>query len=135
IKATLKIPVIANGEIWTIEDYLRCREQSQCDDVMLGRGLLSCPDLARQIKAHVAGEIYEPLRWPEICQMLFDYYRKTTPLYDERNCGNRVKQWLMYLSRQYPQAQIFFDDVKRKSQPNDIEDCFNKALYECSDQK
>ncbi|RYY04228.1 MAG: tRNA dihydrouridine(16) synthase DusC [Gammaproteobacteria bacterium] len=128
IKAKLKIPVIANGEIWTIADYVRCREESQCDDVMLGRGLLSCPDLARKIKAHLAGEVYQPLSWPEICQILFDYYRKTTPLYEERNCGNRVKQWLMYLSREYPQAQLFFDDVKRKSTPADIEDCFAKAL-------
>jgi len=130
IKAKLKIPVIANGEIWTVEDYIRCREQSRCEDVMLGRGLLSCPDLARQIKAHLNNEDYQPLTWPEICQMLFDYYQKTTPLYDERNCGNRVKQWLMYLSRQYPQAQLFFDDVKRKSTPDDIEQCFVKALNE-----
>jgi tRNA-dihydrouridine synthase C len=63
--------------------------------------------------------------------MLFDYYQKTTPLFDERNCGNRVKQWLMYLSRQYPQAQLFFDDVKRKSKPQEIEDCFAQALSLC----
>jgi tRNA-dihydrouridine synthase C len=131
IKAKLKIPVIANGEIWTVDDYIRCREQSQCDDVMLGRGLLSSPDLARQIKAHLSGEIYQPLSWLDICQMLFAYYQKTTPLYDERNCGNRVKQWLMYLSRQYPQAQLFFDDVKRKTSPQDIENCFKTALDNC----
>jgi tRNA-dihydrouridine synthase C len=90
--------------------------------------LLSCPDLARQIKAHLSGEIYKPLSWPEICQILFAYYQKTTPLYEARNCGNRVKQWLMYLSRQYPQAQIFFNEVKRKSEPEDIEQCFSNAL-------
>jgi tRNA-dihydrouridine synthase C len=130
IKAKLKIPVIANGEIWTVEDYLRCREESQCQDVMLGRGLLSCPDLARQIKAHLAGEAYQPLSWTEICRILFNYYQKTTPLYQERNCGNRIKQWLMYLSRQYPQAQLFFDEVKRKNNPQDIEQCFTIFLQE-----
>lgn len=128
IKAKLNIPVVANGEIWTVNDYLKCREQSQCNDVMLGRGLLSCPDLARQIKAHLSGETYQPLTWTQICQILFDYYHTTTPLYEERNCGNRIKQWLMYLSRQYPQAQIFFDEVKRKSKPEEIEACFAQAL-------
>lgn len=128
IRAELKIPVIANGEIWTVDDYLRCREQSQGDDIMLGRGLLACPDLARQIKAHINGEIYQPLTWAQICQMLFDYYLTTTPLYEERNCGNRVKQWLMYLGRHYPQAAVFFEAVKRKSTPADIEDCFQQAL-------
>lgn len=128
IKAALKIPVIANGEIWSVEDYLRCREQSQCADVMLGRGLLSCPDLARQIKAYLAGEEYRPLTWGEVCQILFDYYRLTTPLYETRNCGNRVKQWLMYLSRQYPEANVFFEAVKRKTTPADIEACFIQAM-------
>lgn len=128
IKAQLTIPVIANGEIWSVQDYLRCREESQCDDVMLGRGLLSCPDLARQIKAHCLGETYTPLSWSEICSMLYAYYQLTTPLYETRNCGNRVKQWLMYLSREYPQAVTFFDEVKRQTLPADIEACFKRAL-------
>ncbi|OZY84587.1 tRNA dihydrouridine(16) synthase DusC [Cellvibrio mixtus] len=128
IRAELKIPVVGNGEIWTVEDYLRCREQSGGADVMLGRGLLACPDLARQIKAHVQGEDYTPLTWAEICAMLYRYYALTTPLYCERNCGNRVKQWLMYLSRQYPQATVFFEAIKRKTTPPEIEACFQEAL-------
>lgn len=132
IKVALKIPVIANGEIWSIQDYIRCREESHCEDVMLGRGLLSCPDLARQIKAYLAGEHYQPLSWADICKTLYGYYQTTMPLYHEKNCGNRVKQWLMYLSRQYPEAQTFFDDVKRKSAPIDIEQSFQAALNQCS---
>ncbi len=128
IRAELKIPVVGNGEIWTVEDYLRCREQSAGADVMLGRGLLACPDLARQIKAHVQGKDYTPLTWAEICAMLYRYYALTTPLYCERNCGNRVKQWLMYLSRQYPQATVFFEAIKRKTTPPEIEACFQEAL-------
>ena len=98
---------------------------------MLGRGLLSCPDLARQIKAYLAGEPYQPLSWTDICKTLYGYYQTTMPLYHEKNCGNRVKQWLMYLSRQYPEAQTFFDDVKRKSAPIDIEQSFQAALNQC----
>lgn len=128
IRAELKIPVVGNGEIWTVDDYLRCREESQGVDVMLGRGLLACPDLARQIKAHIYGEDYTPLSWKDICEMLYRYYQLTTPLYCERNCGNRVKQWLMYLSRQYPQAEIFFEAIKRKTTPLEIETCFQQAL-------
>jgi tRNA-dihydrouridine synthase C len=128
IKRELHIPVIANGEIWTVADYLRCRDESHCEDVMLGRGLLACPDLARQIKAHLNKEDYQPLTWSTICLMLHKYYQTTTPMYDERNCGNRVKQWLMYLGRQYPQAITFFEDIKRKKTPQEIEDCFQRAL-------
>lgn len=132
IRAALKIPVVANGEIWSVNDYLRCREESGGVDVMLGRGLLSCPDLARQIKAHLNHEDYTPLTWTQICHLLYDYYRATTPLYCERNCGNRVKQWLMYLSRQYPQAGIFFEAIKRKTTPHELDACFQEALAACA---
>ncbi len=99
---------------------------------MLGRGLLACPDLARQIKAHIKGEDYTPLTWSQICNMLYDYYQLTTPLYCERNCGNRVKQWLMYLSREYPQATLFFEAIKRKTTPQEIDACFADALQACN---
>lgn len=128
IRAELKIPVVGNGEIWSVADYHRYCEMSGGVDAMLGRGLLACPDLARQIKADAQGEDYTPLQWQDICHMLYNYYRLTTPLYCERNCGNRVKQWLMYLSRQYPQATLFFEAIKRKTTPAEIEHCFQEAL-------
>lgn len=128
IRRTISTPVVANGEIWSLEDYYRCRAQSGCEDIMLGRGLLACPDLARQIKADIAGEEYRPLSWDEICQMLFHYYQQTLPRYVEKNCGNRVKQWLMYLRRQYPQADIFFERIKRAREPAAIELAFREAL-------
>jgi tRNA-dihydrouridine synthase C len=130
IRQRIALPVIANGEIWSVSDYLRCREQSGCDDVMLGRGLLACPDLARQIKAALKGEAYQPLAWTEVCKMLFRYYQATLPRYTEKNCGNRVKQWLMYLRLHYPEAAIFFDAIKRKSAPHDIEQALIAAIQQ-----
>lgn len=128
IRQQIKINVVANGEIWSVADYFRCREESECDDVMLGRGLIAQPDLARQIKAVLLDEEYQPLGWSDICRMLYAYYQKTTPLYHERNCGNRVKQWLMYLGRNYSEAEKFFENIKRKSLPNEIEQAFIEQM-------
>lgn len=128
IRQQLKIPVIANGEVWSIEDYFRCRDESECEDVMLGRGLIARPDLARQIKSALKNEECQIMTWAEICKMLYEYYRFTTPLYHERNCGNRVKQWLMYLSRNYPEATMFFENIKRKSLPDEIEQAFVEQM-------
>ncbi len=102
---------------------------------MLGRGLIAQPDLAKQIRCALNNEHYSPLSWLEICQMLFNYYRNTTPLYHEKNCGNRVKQWLMYLGRNYPEAVTFFELVKRKSLHNEIEQAFQEQLNYLFDSK
>ncbi len=64
-REAVRTPIIANGEIWTVADYWRCREGSGCEDVMIGRGLIARPDLARQIKASQQGEAIEDMTWPE----------------------------------------------------------------------
>jgi tRNA-dihydrouridine synthase C len=38
VKEQVTIPIMANGEIWTIKDFDTCRQVSGCDDIMLGRG-------------------------------------------------------------------------------------------------
>ena len=51
VRATVKVPVVANGEIWTAADALNCRAQSGCEDLMLGRGMVANPGLALAIRA------------------------------------------------------------------------------------
>ena len=46
IQAAVSVPVVANGEIWTLQDALRCREASGCHSLMLGRGMVANPGLA-----------------------------------------------------------------------------------------
>ncbi len=128
IRAALNIPVVANGEIWSVEDFLRCRAESGCSDFMLGRGLLAQPDLALAIKALTRGEAYSPLAWQQILSKVWQYHRSTLPHYESRYVGNRLKQWLMYLRRQYAQAAIFFDDIKQLRDPSDLENAYQQHV-------
>lgn len=117
IRAVVDIPVIANGDIWTVADYLECRRQSACDDVMLGRGLLARPDLARAIKAHHQGDTWQPMSWQAVLPWLVRFHETTVGAYPLRHCGNRLKQWLMYLSRTYPEAARLFNRIKHSRDP------------------
>ena len=113
IQRQLDIPVIANGEIWTLEDYIACREQSGCDSVMLGRGLLARPDLGLAIKAYQRGEEYQYMPWPQIAALALSLLRLTQVHYPPKHMGNRIKQWLFYLMRSYPEAGTLFEGIKR----------------------
>lgn len=52
----VSIPVIANGDIFSPEDALRCKTHSGASLFMLGRGTFGDPWLFAQIKAALAGE-------------------------------------------------------------------------------
>ena len=115
IRANTRLPVIANGEIWTYEDARRCQEMSGCNDVMIGRGALAMPNLARHIRDNEP-----PMSWPELAQLLIDY--SGYEIYGDkgRYYPNRLKQWCGYLKRQYPQAEVLFDNIRRLQKADEI---------------
>lgn len=103
IKQVVDIPIVANGEIWNAHDALRCQQQSHCQNIMLGRGALAMPNLARTIKL---GEQRMP--WEEVKALLIQY--SGYELYGQKGkyFPNRVKQWLGYISREYSEAEELF---------------------------
>jgi tRNA-dihydrouridine synthase C len=56
LAAEVKLPLVANGEIWTVEDALRCQQVSGCSSLMLGRGMVADPGLALAIRAALAAD-------------------------------------------------------------------------------
>ncbi len=55
LRGVVKLPLVANGEIWTVDDALRAQAASGCTSLMLGRGMVADPGLALAIRARLAG--------------------------------------------------------------------------------
>lgn len=114
IRDAVTIPVIANGEIWTVTDARRCREESGCGAVMLGRGIVADPGLALAIRRSDAGA--PPggpvVAWQALLPLVADFWRITRGHVDERHCAGRLKQWLQLLRRRYPEAEAAFGRVR-----------------------
>ena len=120
------ISVVANGEIWQIEDALLCQTRSQCNDLMIGRGALAMPDLAKQIKAHVNGETYTPMQWEHVIYHIIHSSMHQDESKCEKYFASRTKQWLGYLKRQYPQANALFDEIRRLKAKDEVADVLRK---------
>jgi tRNA-dihydrouridine synthase C len=115
IREALSIPVIANGEIWSADDARRCREVTGCDTLMLGRGMVSNPGLALSIAS--AGHA---VPWKEILPLMQAFWDLVCSRLDARQCGGRLKQWLNYLRRHYPEAQAAYAELRTVNDPREI---------------
>jgi tRNA-dihydrouridine synthase C len=120
VSASSPIPIIANGEIWNPKDASNCRQQSGCSDIMLGRGILACPDLARQIHHRDKGEDYPVMDWATVIQFLLQFCDITEQQYESKYVGSRVKQWLGYLRKHHSGASPLFESIKRLKWPEEI---------------
>ncbi len=125
IAEAVRVPVIANGEIWTVEDYLRCRAESGRADVMLGRGAVADPFLVERIRARLAGADTRTHAqdWPRIAPLLDDYWRRVTRELAPRHAPGRLKQWLNLLRRHYPQAERLFGRLRELRDAAAVDAC------------
>ncbi|BCE00843.1 tRNA-dihydrouridine synthase [Marinicellulosiphila megalodicopiae] len=114
IADALPINVIANGEIWTKEQAQQCQIESGCEDIMMGRGALAVPNLAKVI----LGE--DKMPWNEVLKWLVEYSQYEVSLELVSYYPNRLKQWLTFLKLAYPEAQILFDQIKREKSRESI---------------
>lgn len=116
IRAALGIPVVANGEIWTAADARRCREDSGCDHLMLGRGMVSDPGLALAIAAPWHGAV----AWETLLPLLGDFWALVQGHVAPRHQAGRLKQWLNYLRRRHPEAQDAYARLRTVNDPREI---------------
>ncbi len=113
IRAAIHIPVVANGEIWTVADARRCLAESGCTDLMLGRGMVSDPGLALDILLDQGHTPTTPTPdWATLTPLLHRFWQLVEPRVEPRHRAGRLKQWLNYLRRRHPQAEAAYQALR-----------------------
>ena len=115
IRESVSVAVIANGEVWTATDYQRCRQVTGCDDVMIGRGAVADPFLARRIRESLAGGVPSEDRagdWLELLPALADFWRLVQLRVEPRHAPGRLKLWLNWLRRTFVEADSLYLAVR-----------------------
>jgi tRNA-dihydrouridine synthase C len=116
LRQHVRLPIVANGEIWTVADALRCQEVTGCEHLMIGRGMVTDPGLALAI-AHQrrTGDVLLPgqgVAWTTMLDLMQIFWFGVSARVATRHRAGRLKQWLNYMRRVYPAAQQAFDELR-----------------------
>ncbi len=134
LRERLAIAVVANGEVWNVQDAQRCRAASGCAALMLGRGIVAHPGLALALRAHDAGlPGGEPLPWERLVPHLQHFWEQVCVQLEPGQHAGRLKQWLNLLRRHYPQAQQAFDTVRLLTRQQDVSDWVRRTAGEAAE--
>jgi tRNA-dihydrouridine synthase C len=132
LRQHVRLPLIANGDIWNVADAARCMQVTGCSALMLGRGMVRRPGLARAIgrtastgawPAAVSGTSHGDAAvtacpWAELIPLIIDFWADVCQRVERRHRAGRLKQWLNYLRVAYSEAQQVFDALRTINDPD-----------------
>jgi tRNA-dihydrouridine synthase C len=136
IRLGVAIPVVANGEIWTVDDAKRCRQASGGTTLMLGRGMVVDPGLAlaiRQADADADGRVPTHadaalVTWQALVPLIGMFWHLVCSRLERRQQAGRLKQWLNFLRRRYPQAEAAYQELRITHDPAVISQWLKRHL-------
>ncbi|MBM3198918.1 MAG: tRNA-dihydrouridine synthase family protein [Chlamydiae bacterium] len=93
-KELLRIPVIGNGDVTSLEALIRLRTETKCDGIMIGRGAVRDPFLFQKIRSHFLHTPFTP------SFALLQEYLQT--FIQEKSKVSKLKQVLSFLFTLHP---------------------------------
>ena len=128
VRQRLGIPVVANGDIWTLADFRRCREETGCCHFMLGRGGFADPRLpglvAEELGLNPTVVDTGTIDWPTELRR-YERWAVVHPGYTPIRLASRLKQWLRLAADRGTFSA--FDAVKRAVIPEAVFDMVDRS--------
>lgn len=126
LKKQISVPLVANGDIWSLEDFRKCRDETGCEHFMIGRGALMQPGLALAIRHELRPDAPTPGRAEKLIPRsdrgsdwipLFQRFREISIEFDstiemsKHYMPRRIKQWTKFISMQ--RTVEWYERIKR----------------------
>jgi nifR3 family TIM-barrel protein len=100
LAASLRVPVLGNGDIWECWDALRMMRQTGCRGVIVGRGCLGRPWLFKELAQIFDGR--EPPLPPNlggVLEVMLDHARRLVDFFGETQGLRQMRKWASWYTK------------------------------------
>ena len=121
LKQALDIPVFANGDITSVEKAIECYELTNCDGLMIGRGILGNPDLISRVEHYFkTGEIVPDPTLKDRIQILKKHIEKEIFYRTEYHAMKFMRKFYSHYIKGVKNAAALRDVLVREEDINEV---------------
>jgi len=121
VKEAVRIPVVANGDVTSLDDVRACMAQSGADGVMIGRGSYGRPWFLRQVAAFLrTGRIPPEPALAEQRALLLEHYDAILSHYGTDVGLKIARKHIAWYSKGLPGSAEFRAAVNAAATPHDV---------------
>ncbi len=129
VKEAVNIPVIGNGDVLTPEDALRMIEVTNCDAIMIGRGVLGNPWLVKQTVEYLeTGKYEKDIPYTEKIEHLINHMNKLIELKGEKIALLEMRSHAAWYVKGLSGATYVKREISKLSTKKELLDLFDKYL-------
>lgn len=126
LKENLSIPVIANGDIFCVEDFVKVIDKTKADGVMLARGAMGNPFLFKEIKDYINKGFYEKPTSTQIINQLIEQYKLELKYKKEKLVVTQMRKHLSWYIKGLENSSKIRDLVNKLNTIEEVMDALEK---------
>lgn len=129
VKEAVKIPVIGNGDVFSVEDAVKMKQITNCDGIMIGRGIQGNPWLLKQVDMYLQnGMIIDEPTYAERLSVSLEHFENLVAIKGLHIAILEMRKHAAWYFKGISKSAVHKNEINKATTVEQVKSILNKAF-------